>query len=145
MSDRTSLTRENLGWLLAKASQRWNDALAREFYDAGYPEVRPSFGAVLVPLYEEDGLRMGVLARRSGLSKQAITTLVRAVEAAGLVSRVRDPDDARAFRIALTERGNEFRPIAEEALAHLDARARSSLSDDELARLVESLRKVAEL
>ena len=145
MSDRNHLTRENLGWLLVKASQRWNDALAREFRDAGYPEVRPSFGSVLVPLYEEDGLRMGVLARRSGLSKQAITTLVRTVEAAGLVSRVRDSDDARAFRITLTERGEELRPVAEEALAQLDARARSSLSDDELAALVESLRKVLEL
>jgi DNA-binding MarR family transcriptional regulator len=131
--------------LLAKASQRWNDALARAFRDAGYPEVRPSFGSVLVPLYEENGLRMGVLAQRSGLSKQAITTLVRAVEAAGLVSRVRDPDDARAFRIALTERGEAFRPIGEQALVQLDARVGSSLSDDELERLVGSLRKVAEL
>ena len=145
MSDRPHLTREDLGWLLAKASQRWNDALAREFREAGYPEVRPSFGSVLVPLYEENGLRMGVLAQRSGLSKQAITTLVRAVEAAGLVSRVRDPDDARAFRIALTERGEEFRPIGEEALVQLDARVGSSLSDDELKRLVGSLKKVAEL
>jgi DNA-binding MarR family transcriptional regulator len=145
VSDRTYLTRENLGWLLAKASQRWNDALAREFREAGYPEVRPSFGSVLVPLYEEDGLHMGVLARRSGLSKQAITTLVRAVEAADLVSRIRDPGDARAFRIALTERGEEFRPVGEEVLAQLDARVESRLSDGELARLVESLGKVVEL
>lgn len=145
MRDPERLTRQNLGWLLAKASQRWNELLAERFRDAGYPEVRPSFGSVLVPLYEEDGLRMGELADRSGLSKQAITTLVRAVEAAGLVARVRDPKDGRAFKVALTERGEQFRPVGEGVLGQLDARARSSLSDEELERLVSSLRKVVEL
>jgi hypothetical protein len=35
-------TRENLGYLLAKASQRWNELLQEGFADAGYPEVRAS-------------------------------------------------------------------------------------------------------
>ena len=64
----SEVTRDNLGWLLAKASQRWNEQLERGFREAGHPEVRASFGSVLVPLFEEDGLRMGELARGSGLS-----------------------------------------------------------------------------
>ena len=52
-------TRENLGFLLAKASQRWNELLHERFVAAGYPEVRPSYGSILLPLFEEDGLRMG--------------------------------------------------------------------------------------
>jgi hypothetical protein len=70
-------TRENLGFLLAKASQRWNELLYQRFAAAGYPDVRPSYGSVLVPLFEEDGLRMGELAARARLSKQTITTIVR--------------------------------------------------------------------
>jgi len=58
--------------LLAKASQRWNELLAERFAAAGFPEVRPSYGSILVPLYEEDGLRMGEIARRVRLSKQTI-------------------------------------------------------------------------
>ena len=45
------LTRDNLGFLLAKASQRWNELLAERFAAAGFPEVRPSYGSILVPLY----------------------------------------------------------------------------------------------
>ena len=141
----SELNRENLGWLLAKASQRWNEGLEAGFRAAGFPEVRPSFGSVLVPLFEEDRLRMSELARRSGVSKQAMTTLVRSVEEAGLVVRARDAEDGRAFRVSLTARGSEFRPIAEQVVGDLDARARARLSASELSTLFRSLRKVVEL
>jgi DNA-binding MarR family transcriptional regulator len=141
----SELNRDNLGWLLAKASQRWNEQLEAGFRGAGFDEVRPAYGSVLVPLFEEDGLRMGELARRSGLSKQAMTTLVRSVEEAGLVARVRDVEDGRAFRVSLTARGCDLRPIAERVLADLAARVRDRLSDDQLSTLFTSLRKVVEL
>ena len=56
-------TRENLGYLLAKASQRWNELLYERFVERGYPEVRPAYGSILLPLWEEGGLRIGELAR----------------------------------------------------------------------------------
>src|SRR5918912_3002511 len=87
------LTRANLGFGLAKASQRWNELLQERFAREGFGEVRASYGSILVPLFEEDGLRMGVLAERAGLSKQTMTTMVRLLERAGLVTRERDPDD----------------------------------------------------
>jgi DNA-binding MarR family transcriptional regulator len=145
VSDRASPSRDNLGFLLAKASHRWNELLAERFRAAGYPDVRPSFGSVLVPLLEEDGLRMGELAARARLSKQAMTTLVRSVEDAGLVVREPDPRDRRASRVRLSERGRAFRPVAERVLLELDDRLRGSLDDAELDRLAHSLRKVVEL
>lgn len=140
----SELTRDNLGWLLAKASQRWNKRLERGFREAGYPEVRPSFGSVLVPLFEEDGLRMGELARRSGVSKQAMTTLARSVEAAGLVVRERDASDGRAQRVSLSARGRELRPVADRILGDLSAWTRTRLTDAELQIVVNSLRKVVD-
>src|SRR5215831_6078399 len=89
------LTQDNLGFLLAKASQRWNELLAGRFAAAGFPEVRPSYGSILIPLYEEDGLRMGEIARRARLSKQTMTTMVRLLERDGLVERRPDPQDGR--------------------------------------------------
>src|ERR687893_2027574 len=93
------LDRGNLGFRLAKASQRWNELLALRFRREGYGEVRPSYGSILVPLFEEDGLRMGVLGERAGLSKQTMTTMVRLLEREGLVIRSRDSRDGRAFRV----------------------------------------------
>jgi DNA-binding MarR family transcriptional regulator len=139
------LDRDNLGYLLAKASQRWNELLYERFVRSGYPEVRPSYGSVLVPLFEEDGLRMGELARRSRVAKQTMTTLVRLAERDGLVRRERDAVDGRAFRIFLTGRSRAFRPVAEMAVAELESLASERLSPVELESLSHMLKGVMEL
>src|ERR671918_247398 len=84
-------TRDDLGFLLAKATQRWNELLAERFRAAGYGEVRPSYGSVLLPLFGQDGLRMGELARRARLSKQTMTSMIGRLERDGLVARPADP------------------------------------------------------
>jgi DNA-binding MarR family transcriptional regulator len=132
-------TRGNLGYLLAKASQRWNEALQAGFAEAGYPEVRASYGSVLIPLLEEDGLRMGEIARRARLSKQTMTTLVRLCERDGLVERRPDPEDRRATRVHLTAKARRFQPVAERVLARLERDVRGSLGDRRLKELRRSL------
>ena len=142
--DAERLTRENLGFLLAKASQRWNDLLGQRFAAAGYPEVRPAYGSLLIPLFEEDGLRQGELARRARLSKQTMTTMARALERAGLVERRGDPEDGRATRLYLTARARAFRPVAAEILADLDERAAARLRIGR-STLESALRSLLEL
>jgi DNA-binding MarR family transcriptional regulator len=137
--------RENVGYLLAKASQRWNELLHERFRAAGFPEVRPSYGSVLVPLFEEDGLRIGELARRSRLAKQTMTTMVRLCERDGLVRREPDPVDGRASRIYLTERAHGFAPVAGGVLAELEACVADVLSVAGLQTLRHSLKGVIEL
>jgi DNA-binding MarR family transcriptional regulator len=132
--------RDDLGFLLAKASQRWNELLADAFADAGYGDVRPSYGSILVPLYEEDGLQMGELARRARLSKQTITSLVRRLEADGFITRSPDPDDARASRIFLTPRARRFEPVAAGVISQLERLARRELGPESVADLKDALR-----
>jgi DNA-binding MarR family transcriptional regulator len=139
------LSRDDLGFLLAKATQRWNELLAERFAAAGYADVRPSYGSVLLPLYEQDGLRMGELARRARLSKQTMTTMIRRLERDGLVARRPDPRDARASLIFLTERSRRFEPVAAATLRELDELARGRLSAERLAAVKDALRTVVEL
>jgi len=141
----TPATREDLGFLLAKASQRWNEVLAEAFATAGFADVRPAYGSVLIPLFEEDGLRMGDLARRARLSKQTMTDLVRRLERDGLVERRPDPADARASLITLSARSLAFRPVAEDILRRLDVEARRELGAERVAELRAALARLAEL
>ena len=138
-------TRENLGFLLAKASQRWNELLQEAFAREGFPEVRASYGSVLLPLFEEDGLRIGEIARRARLSKQTLTTLVRLAERDGLVERRPDEDDRRATRVHLTDKAHRFRPVAEQTLAQLEELARSALGERALTASERSLARLANL
>jgi DNA-binding MarR family transcriptional regulator len=127
-------TTENVGFLLAKASQRFNERLAERFAAHGFGDVRASYGSVLVPLFERDGLRLSELGAASLLSKQAMTGLVKRCEADRLVRRERDPVDGRAFNIRLTERGRAFRAVVEQ-----------SLGKRRQAALVRALKGVIEL
>ncbi len=138
-------TRENLGYLLAKASQRWNELLAEGFAAEGFPEVRPSYGSVLIPLLEEDGLRLGEIARRARLTKQTITTLVRLCERDGLVERRPDPQDGRATRVRLTPRARSFEPVAERVLGALEQEVVALFGPRQRATLRTTLAGVAEL
>jgi DNA-binding MarR family transcriptional regulator len=138
-------SRDNLGFLLAKASQRWNELLALRFAAQGFAEVRPAYGSVLLPLYEEDGLRLGEVARRARLSKQTMTDLVRRLERDGLVERRADPSDGRAALLFLTPRARTFAPVAAEVLRELDGAVRGALTAEELAALERSLRSLMEL
>lgn len=138
-------TRENLGYLLAKAAQCWNELLAERFASEGFSEVRPSYGSLLLPLFEQDGLRMSELASRARLSKQTMTTMVRLLERDGLVRREPDPADGRATRVFLTARSRSFEPAAERVLGDLDALVRARLSAADSDRLKTMLKGVMTL
>jgi DNA-binding MarR family transcriptional regulator len=119
--------------------------LGERFAAAGFDEVRPSYGSVLLPLFEEDGLRIGELARRGRLSKQTMTEMIRRLEGDGLVERRADPADGRAALIYLTARSQSFKPVAEAVLADLDRLVRKRVGAEPLRELKAALRALAEL
>jgi len=98
-----------------------------------------------VPLFEHDGLRLGELAARSRLSKQAITGLAKLCEEDGLVVRERDPDDGRAFLLRLTERGRALEVVAEAELRRIDDELIASIGKHDHAALRRALKGVIHL
>lgn len=53
----------------------------------------------------EDGRSIGAIADRLALEPSTITPLAKRLEAAGLVTRIRNPADERQVRVRLTEAG----------------------------------------
>jgi DNA-binding MarR family transcriptional regulator len=105
----------------------------------------PRTARVLIPLFEEDGLRMSDVAHRARLSKQTMTTLVRPCERDGLVTRRPAPDDGRAARVHLTQRARASRPAAERVLAELEATVVAQLGERRATDLPRSIREVSGL
>ncbi|MHA7649358.1 MarR family winged helix-turn-helix transcriptional regulator [Mycobacterium sp. ML4] len=109
----------------------------------------PAAQARLLATIESQGeARIGDLAGVDHCSQPTMTTQVRRLEDAGLVSRTVDPGDARAVRIKITPKGlnmlNAVRrdraAAIEPQLARLDAADRQVLADavQVLRRLLEN-------
>lgn len=60
---------------------------------------------VLRTLWEEDGLAVSAIADRLSLESSTITPLVKRLEAAGFVTRLRNPKDERQVLVSLTGQG----------------------------------------
>lgn len=63
---------------------------------------------VLGALWEADGLTIGEIAGRLGLDSSNVTPLVKRMEGAGLVSRIRNPADERQVVVRLTDAGRDM-------------------------------------
>ena len=91
-----------LYYLLTRASVVATSLLKKDLAAAGVGHVKPAFLAVLLVLWEEDGLQAAEVARRAGLEPSTITGLLDRLEQLQLVERQADPEDRRAVRIHLT-------------------------------------------
>ena len=63
---------------------------------------------VLSALWETDSLSVGAIGERLGLDSSNVTPLVKRMEGAGLVSRLRNPADERQVVVSLTDAGRDM-------------------------------------
>jgi MarR family 2-MHQ and catechol resistance regulon transcriptional repressor len=102
---------------------------------------------LLMQLRDGSGKRLTTLSEQLLLAKSTITRAVDQLESRGLVERIVDPDDRRAQRVVLTERGLDICNKAHAThlaslqyrLAHIDGDTREVL-DHLLTQLRSDLR-----
>ena len=81
--------------------------------------MQPAYPRLLGNL-DTDGTRLSALARRMGVSRQAVAQLVAEIEKAGFVTRASDPDDGRGVIISFTAKGREALGIAVEVMTGIE-------------------------
>ena len=69
---------------------------------------------VMVTLWQDDNQSVRSIGSKLYLESSTLTPLLKRLEANGLVSRKRDPEDERSVRVSLTEAGRALRDKAEE-------------------------------
>ncbi|MCW0232022.1 MAG: MarR family transcriptional regulator [Ferrovibrio sp.] len=97
---------------------------------------------VLAALREKNGQRLTELAQRTSVEVSTLSRLVGGLEAAGMVSRGRDSDDARAIAIRLTPAGEAATAALTPAAQQLEGVAVAGLSAAEIAQLKALLERI---
>ena len=129
----------NLARLLLKQFRWFDDALRSRLADQGLAELTTAESMVF-PSLDKEGTRPADLARRLGITRQSTQSLVKGLEAKGLVGLVDDPEDGRAKKITLTATGRQSVPLALETFAQLE----NELSKRIGAKRVTQLRNALE-
>jgi DNA-binding MarR family transcriptional regulator len=131
---------ERIPFLLSQLGSHVSGEFQRRMRGIG---VQPRTYAVLMALATEDGQSQRQLSARLGIHRNAMVTVIDALEADGLVLRMAHPDDRRAFAITLTDRARSLLPDLDEAGRALEDAVAEPLSAVERNALRELLQRVA--
>jgi len=126
-----------LVWL---AAQYLTGLLHQRLRDAGFDDQRPSDDAAFAHIPPE-GIRLTDLARRAGVTKQAMAEVVDSLEARRYVERRPDPTDGRAKLIVFSARGRAAVSTAVDAMDDIERQVSERLGE----RRVDTLRRTLEL
>ncbi len=99
-----------------------------EELDLTYPQY-----LVMVLLWEKDDQTVGSLGERLFLESSTLTPMLKRLESAGYIDRVRDKADERQVRVQLTETGKALRQKAVDVPRNLGEATK--LGPDDLERL----------
>src|ERR671911_2467251 len=135
------MTGSDLARGLLRAHRTLAADLVVELEERGWPDLRASQAALILNVDRRAGTRLTELARRAGVTKQAMMVVVDDLEARGLVRRTPDPDDGRAKVVRLTARGRTLGAECRRAVAAVEARTRRTLG----GRRYEGLREALDL
>ena len=112
--------------------------MLRALQENGFDDIDgPQLAVLLWP--GPDGMRPSDLAARMKVTKQALNYLLGDLERLGYLERHPDPDDRRARRIALTDRGRSLVPIIRTAVWKTERDWATSLGEDRFTQLRELL------
>jgi DNA-binding MarR family transcriptional regulator len=132
---------KSIGFLLSKAYQRaW--AIMREEIES-YDLTPPQFG-LLAFLWQQDGMTQVELSEKGQIDRTTIGGLIDRLEKTGLVERRPHPQDRRAYKIHLTERGKELEGPLSECAGRSVSKFTKGLNENEvneLRRMLEILRE----
>jgi len=99
---------------------------------------------VLMLLYKEQNIMQETLVRHYHLDKGTIARAVKKLEDAGYIRRIVDPDNRRAVRLFLTEKGEDLAPVLHAIHHEWEEQVLTGLSQEQKETLNSLMRTVAQ-
>lgn len=134
----------NIGLLLYIPYRAMEHRVFQALAEAGYDDVTPAQARIFQRI-GPDGSRLTDLAEAAQVTKQTAGFLVDQLERAGYVERTRDPSDARARLVRVTERGAATGPIGAKVISEIEAEWAEHIGARRMAQLRDTLARLREI
>ena len=99
-------------------------------------------GRILYVLWQEDGLPIVEVGKRTGLAKTTLTGMLDRMEGLGLLARTHDKEDRRQQRIVLTEKAKALADKYENVSQQMGELFYRGFQDSEILEFETSLKKI---
>lgn len=128
---------------LTRTLRVYNRLLVDGLHARGFIDFAPSFPALLSNL-DTRGSRIGVLAARAGVTRQAAGQLLREIERCGYVELKAAADDARATTVHFTARGRRLLAAVFELVEEIEADFARALEPGAYDKVRQGLLRIAD-
>lgn len=130
------------GFLISKIKQVQGRIFDSLLQKAGIEEFNGAQGRILYVLWQEDGLPIIELSKRTGLAKTTLTSMLDRMEEKGFLKRTADSRDRRLLRIFLTPKAKVLNDRYNEVSDEMSQIFYKDFSDEEINAFEESLEKI---
>ena len=118
-------------------------AIARMYNQEGQSRgITASTGFVLLNINPEFGTRATKIAPLMGLEATSLTRILKSMEEQEIIYRQPDPDDGRAVRVFLTEKGRENQEIAKQFVLGFNTKIRDQITLKDLSVFFQVINKI---
>jgi DNA-binding MarR family transcriptional regulator len=132
---------ETVGFNLVKLCKGYFNYLNTQLSEVGLYEGQHN---MLMIIWDNDGIQQNELTKKLGIEPASVSKTVERMEAAGIIERCPDPEDARCNCIFLTARGRGLEEPVKRILADSEDHLLANMSIEErllLRRLVLQMRE----
>ncbi|UCD53222.1 MAG: MarR family transcriptional regulator [Phycisphaerales bacterium] len=131
------------GFLMAKIRQVGERVFLRRMKGSGV-EINPAQGRIMFALWQEDGISIQQLAKKTQLGKSTLTGMLDRLEAMGHVRRQRSDSDRRKILIFRTEKDKALERKYVELSEKMTELWYQGFAESEIDQFEASLQKILE-
>ncbi|MGL5087132.1 MAG: MarR family winged helix-turn-helix transcriptional regulator [Clostridium sp.] len=131
---------EALGAYISQIHRKSNVFITKKLSKYGLGSGQYMF---LLRLYREDGINQEALAEGLMIDKGTTARAIKKLEEVGLIYRVKDEADKRAYGVFLSDKAKNIKAEVFDILNEWEDKVTNNLEDDEKIEIMRLLKKVS--
>jgi len=130
------------GFLVSQIKQVGGRVFEKLLTNAGIEAFNGAQGRILYILWQEDNVPIVELARKTGLAKTTLTSMLDRMENTNLIVRVFDKIDRRQIKISLTDKARELKADYERVSHEMNEIYYEGVTKEEIIQFENTLRRI---
>ena len=132
----------NGGFLLTKIKQLGDRIFERILAEKNIDAFNGAQGRILYVLWQEDGVPIKIISKKSGLAITSLTTMLERMEKNGLISRKTDEADKRKTLLFLTDKAKKLKEAYDSVSNEMGNIYYRDFTDKEILQFEEYLNRI---